>query len=311
VYIHQEYPKVKYHWSGKIETIQNAAGETALGGGWANSPSAFDAYKGPRRARTQERDPCKWLDEWSVPGLSSAHRQKIKAQLLRSAGAFDKSPGADPESDALACMRLAFEGIAQVLLDAGILTQNLLRKEITELVWNSAIAGGWWRRASEARQDIFPEQIGHYWVWREDNREAKELFRAETREWEARLLEAPGQEMPAARASLSTLGTETLLGQGQMPSTVASAASEAVRSTAPEDGAFTSEPQRIASLAAYTGRWQCSEAALARTARVDPADLSKWKKGLLSATSDKKARVERVLKNAEAPTPLPKRAHQS
>jgi hypothetical protein len=201
VYIFQEYPKAKYHWSGKTVTVQNADEDTALGGGWANSPSAFDAYKGPRRARIEDRDPCKWLDEWSVPGLSSEHRKKIKAQLLRAEGAFERSPDADPESAALACMRQAFHGIAGVLVDAGILTEDLLRKEIPELVWDSAIAGGWWRRASETRQDIFPEQRGHYWVWREDSRDSKELFRAETRDWEARLQEvAEVQEVEAANA---------------------------------------------------------------------------------------------------------------
>jgi hypothetical protein len=314
VYIHREYPKVKYHWSGKSVPVQNADEETALGGGWASSSSVFDAYKGPRRSRIEERaDPCKWLDEWSAPGLSSEQRRKIKAQLLRADGAFDRSPDADPESTALACMRQAFEGIALVLLDAGILTQDLLRKAIPELVWNSAIAGGWWRRAWETRQDIFPEPLGHYWVWREDSRESKELFRAETREWEARLLEAPERKTPAERASLSTPPAEDLPNnKGMLLLAVASAAPEEPNSAPPEgDCAFTLEAQRIDGLAAYTERWQCSQAALARTAKVHPADLSKWKKGLLSAASDKKARIERVLKNKEAPTPPPKHGRKS
>jgi hypothetical protein len=36
---------------------------------------------------------------------------------------------------------------------------------------------------------------------------------------------------------------------------------------------------------------------------VDPADLVKWKKGELPATSDKKARIENALKKNEPPTP--------
>jgi hypothetical protein len=251
----------------------------------------------------EERDACRWLDEWSAPSLSSETRKKIKAQLLRADGAFDRSPEDDPESAALACMRQAFGAIAQVLLDAGILTQDFMRKEMTELVWNSAIAGGWWRRASKTRQDIFPEPLGHYWVWREDSREAKELFRAETREWEARLLEAPGQKMPAVRASLSTPRDESLPNQGNLPLKVVRAVFETVSSAPPEaNSPFTLPAQRIGALAAYTEVWQCSEAALARSANIHPADLSKWKKGSLSGASDKKARIERALQDNQAPT---------
>jgi hypothetical protein len=88
-------------------------------------------------------------------------------------------------------MRKSFDGVVQVLLEAGILTKDLLRKDVPNFVWDSAIAGGWWRLGSESRLDIFPEQIGHYWVWREDDPEAKGLFRAEIRHWEAELLDAP------------------------------------------------------------------------------------------------------------------------
>lgn len=98
-YIHQEYPRVKYHWTRKPVTVKNAEEEAALGGGWANSPAPFEPYKGARSARTEQQDPTKWLDEWSVPGLSPDHKKKIKAQLLRADGAFDRSP--DPDSAAL------------------------------------------------------------------------------------------------------------------------------------------------------------------------------------------------------------------
>lgn len=60
-------------------------------------------------------------------------------------------------------------------------------------MWDSAIAGAWWRLASESRQDIFPEQLGHYWVWRDDSRDWKGLFRAEVGEWRAALLDAPSR----------------------------------------------------------------------------------------------------------------------
>ena len=74
---------------------------------------------------------------------------------------------------------------------------------------------------------------------------------------------------------------------------------------------FASESARTSALADYVERWTCSEAALARTANVDPADLSKWKKALLPAGSDKKARIENALRNDERPTPAPNRPKNS
>jgi hypothetical protein len=70
---------------------------------------------------------------------------------------------------------------------------------------------------------------------------------------------------------------------------------------------FSSEPERNAAVTAYTTRWSCSEASLARTATVDPADLSKWKKGLLPATSDKLTRIEKALRNNDEPIVAQKR----
>jgi hypothetical protein len=67
-----------------------------------------------------------------------------------------------------------------VLFAAGILTENLLRNEIPQLVWDSAIAAGWWRCASETSQNIFPERVGHYWVWRDDRTDWQQLFRDKT-----------------------------------------------------------------------------------------------------------------------------------
>jgi hypothetical protein len=78
-----------------------------------------------------------------------------------------------------------------------------------------------------------------------------------------------------------------------------------------DDAGFdlTSSEGRIAAITTYTERWTtdsfiCSEASLARTAKVDPADLSKWKKGRLPVGSDKKVRIEKALKDNQPPTPL-------
>ena len=318
-YIHQNYPRVKYHWNKKPITVKDSDEEAALGGGWASTPGAFEAYKGARPARTGEQDPVKWLDEWSVPGLSSEHQKKIKAQLLLADATFARSR--DLDSAALASMRQAFDGIAKVAFEAGILSEDLLRKDIPQLVWDSAIAGGWWRFGSETRQDIFPEQLGHYWVWRDDSRDWKGLFRAEAGEWGARLLEAPSREMRAVPASVPSdpPGPQAFSQLPERPpdkdhflATEASVSTQAANSAPSEECRHSiSDSPRIDAIVAYTKSWQCSEAALARTARVDPADLSKWKKGLLPVESDKKARIEKALKNNEAPTPAAKRSPDS
>jgi hypothetical protein len=71
---------------------------------------------------------------------------------------------------------------------------------------------------------------------------------------------------------------------------------------------FASEEGRARALAAYTTSWECSDAALARTANVDPADLSKWKKDRLPNGPGKRARIEKALRNNEAPTLIAKRS---
>ena len=70
---------------------------------------------------------------------------------------------------------------------------------------------------------------------------------------------------------------------------------------------FSSEAGRNDALMSYTVHWTCSEASLARTARVDPADLSKWKRGNLPNESDKKNRIESAIEKNERPSPLPAR----
>ena len=153
---------MEVHWIKPDQRVANAEEEAKLGAGWADSAAAFTPYKDPARARPQHPDPLKWLADWMVPGLSPNHREKLKAQLLEAHAAFWKAP--ERPSAAVDSMRLAFDGIAKVLLEAEILTEQLLESDIPLLVWDSAIAGGWWHLASEERKDIFPERLGHYWV---------------------------------------------------------------------------------------------------------------------------------------------------
>jgi hypothetical protein len=197
-YIYQEYPKVRHHWSGKEITVKNSEEEASLGGGWANSPADFAPYKGPRTG-SAVHNPERWVDEWAIPGLSPEARNKVRAQLWRADSEFWKSPD-EPSADT-AAMRIAFDGVASALFTAGILTDQLLREQIPLFVWESAIAAGWWRLASESPNTIFREQLGHYWVWREEGKDWQGLFRSEAGKWRAHLLEQPSRVADAPPAS--------------------------------------------------------------------------------------------------------------
>jgi hypothetical protein len=208
VELRREYPKWKYHRNKAGVVVKNPQEEAALGPGWADAPGAFNEEAA---IVTSERsDPLLWVDDWQVPGLVAQQREKIKAQLLIAAAVFSRG---SPENHArhVAPMKTAFNGIAEVLFDAGILTAKLLENEIRELVWDSAIAGGWWRPASDERTDGFPERVGHYWVWADHVKDcAARLFGAETFEWRSRLLETPARTQ-SHRAALPSHKTPAQL----------------------------------------------------------------------------------------------------
>ena len=111
----QPYPACRYHYSGKTITVNNPEEDAALGGGWAPTPAAFAAYRGPRRTERQH-DSTKWVDQWSIEGLSEGSRLMIKAQLLKAHAVFWRLP--DAPNAAADAMRFAFDHIAQVLFDA-------------------------------------------------------------------------------------------------------------------------------------------------------------------------------------------------
>lgn len=68
-----------------------------------------------------------------------------------------------------------------------------------------------------------------------------------------------------------------------------------------------SEAGRVTAVAAYTKRRGCSAASLARAAMVDPSDLGKWKRGSLAAASEKRTRIEKVLRMDDEPIPARRR----
>ena len=135
----QPYPSCRYHISGKTAVVNNPVEDEALRSGWCKSPQAFERYRGPRQVEPNH-DPVRWVDQWPVDGLSESDRRKIKAQLKRAHSVFWKSPD-DPAAE-IRAMKLAFDGVARVLFDAGRLTEQLLAKDIPGLVWDAAMVGG-------------------------------------------------------------------------------------------------------------------------------------------------------------------------
>jgi hypothetical protein len=105
-------------------------------------------------------------------------------------------------------MKLAFDRIAQILFDAGLLNDQVLAKDLPSFIWDSAIASGWWRFAGETRTTMFPERLGRYWVWRDDSRNWDRLFVAKTAAWQARLLEASTPASNPAGPPKAQTGTQ-------------------------------------------------------------------------------------------------------
>jgi hypothetical protein len=124
------------------------------------------------------------------------------------------------------------------------------------------------------------------------------------------------QREEVASPTPTATGTSALFLQGVTRSvgapiepTISGDAAEQETSLLPDNRFdFASGTGRNKAVDLYTVSWKCPEASLARTALVHPADLSKWKKGLLPAESDKKARIEKSLTNNAAPTPAPRRS---
>ncbi|HEV1286051.1 MAG TPA: hypothetical protein VNU44_12085 [Bryobacteraceae bacterium] len=182
---------MKYHWVKKEIIVKSADEESALGGGWGDLADVAP-YRTPRVAPVDQQQLTKWVDRWQVAGLTGEHRRRIEAQLLRADSAFWSAP--ENASADLAAMQLVFDGVAKVLFDAGILTRKNLQEEISILPWDTAIAGGWYRFASEVAKNIFPERLGHYFVWRDAEKDWSAQFRAERGKWLAELLDKPGSD---------------------------------------------------------------------------------------------------------------------
>jgi len=185
-YIDQNFPKWKHHWTQGGKIVNNAEEEAALGGGWADTATAFEPYR-RRWPRSEQQDPTRWVDTLQIAGLSSAVKDKMKAPLRRADATFWNAP--DSEGADRIAMKAAFAGVAKLLFGAGLLTTDILQKDLPIMVWEAAIAAGWYRFAAESPSTIFPEKIGRYHVWCDPNGDWSNLFHVETQEWLARLME--------------------------------------------------------------------------------------------------------------------------
>jgi hypothetical protein len=198
--IPKPYPRWKYQWSRVGKIVNSLEEEVALGGGWADTPGEFEPFREPVKPGSKPPNPAKWVAGWLPGVLSAEHPKKIEACVWTAHSVFWREanyPASTAES-----MRTAFNGIAGVLFDAGILTESRLTEDIPALVWDSAIAAGWWHHASELPQSIFPEKVGHYWVWWDESRDWPNLFRSEIAGWRAKLLLAPKDESGKAIGQL-------------------------------------------------------------------------------------------------------------
>lgn len=111
--------------------------------------------------------------------------------MLRADGIFWEDPNAP--GAVIQTMRMALRDVAKVLFTSTLLTEEILTEELPILVWDTSIAAEWWHRASETRTDIFPEPMGHYWVWLGEEEDWPNLFRAPIQYWRAELLDVPGR----------------------------------------------------------------------------------------------------------------------
>ena len=74
----QEYPKLKYHRTGKTAVVNDREAELSLGEGWGDSPI------GP--FGLQEGNPLQLLDERGLESLVPAARDRIREALADSHG---------------------------------------------------------------------------------------------------------------------------------------------------------------------------------------------------------------------------------
>lgn len=163
----KDFPKWRFHWQWDPIVVNTRDEELALGRGWGDSRHDFDEFRNRayRAARQEdwppfEADPIRWVDDWHVTGLTPALANEIKARILSAHSSYRRRPVGDCRKAALRAMSAAFTGVSEALFDSGILTKHLLDADVPVLIWDSAVAGGWWPWASDDDRNIFRRKIG-------------------------------------------------------------------------------------------------------------------------------------------------------
>jgi hypothetical protein len=136
------------------------------------------------------------VDEWALPGLSPASRRKIKSELWKAHATFHQSAYNGPFRF-VKPMQQAFTAIAGVLFDAGLLSVEVLEKQLPLFILESAITGNWdvdYFVTDETRTKIFPGYLGHAATWKRFNQSLGNIFEAESSEWKSKLLGAESRE---------------------------------------------------------------------------------------------------------------------
>jgi hypothetical protein len=199
---YQEYPKMKYHRTGKTVVVNDQEAELCLGEGWGNSPD------GP--FGLQEGNPLQWFDEWGLENVAPAARDRIR-EALTDAHADVIESGADNESQVRrASMKRIFDVFAAEYLDAGLLTESMLTDTIPRMVYDAAASGRWQTGSLEKNRGC-TLQYGHYWVPSEVPRMLAALFESQVWRWRGKLERQSGTPTETAEPrSLATMGNEIL-----------------------------------------------------------------------------------------------------
>lgn len=151
----QNYPKWKYHRSGRSIVVNDADAEAALGEGWSDSPNPYSLPAGS--------DPRRWFDTWGLDHLSADARGRIKEGLADAHADVVESGKEDGDRVREACMKKAFALFAAEYLDAGLLTESMMKESLPQNVYDAAVSGAWATGTLE-RNSVCTLRFGHYWV---------------------------------------------------------------------------------------------------------------------------------------------------
>jgi hypothetical protein len=217
-----------------------------------------------------ERNPIKWVDEWPLPGLSPEDRLSIKGHLLEAHALFHRI------DDYSKPMQQAFDRIAGVLFESGLLTSEVLNKQLSLFIFESALAADWYFWGPrEDRTEIFPGYLGNATAWKEFTDNLPRMFLAEISEWTGKLLHREAAEIKSARG---------------MPQKDVSKEIERRARLLDEYKAATKHPS---SKRIYE----------AKNSGIHKPEFYQWVNGILSADSATAKNFERFLREKKSPIP--------